>query len=281
MMMIMADEGGAHPLPPSVFTWLWVRVKDTSFGHWMGFDVTDRNLGQIWFEGLCFAIVVCALLILLAFLATRNLKRVPGGLQTLFEMAVSGIRNMVRSMAGPQGDRYVPFIGTAFLMIFVMNLMGILPLGRSGTMALSITAGLGISAFLGTLFFIIRDAGIGTVVKHLAGPVWWLAPLIFIAELLSMFIRPVSLSMRLYGNIYGEDNVIEAFIGLGEKYFIPFQFPILALALLTAFLQAYIFTMLCTYYIASMTVHEEGHDEGHGKEPGHAHGAPPVEHASH
>jgi F-type H+-transporting ATPase subunit a len=273
---IAAAEGGAHPLPPSIFTPIWRMVKDTGFGRWMRFDVTDKNLGQIWFEGLCFSLVVAALLILLAWVGTRRLKRIPGGLQTLFEMAVSGIRNMVRSMTGPQGDRYVPFIGTAFLMIFLMNLMGIFPLGRSGTMALSITAGMGVTAFVFTLIFVIRDAGFKTVMKHLAGPVWWLAPLIFVAELLSMFIRPVSLSMRLFGNIYGEDNVIEAFIGLGEKYYIPFQFPILGLALLTSFLQAYIFTMLCTYYIASMTVHEEGHDEGHGdkghgRAPEHAH----------
>jgi F-type H+-transporting ATPase subunit a len=265
------------PLPPSIFTPLWHMVKDTGFGKWMGFAETKQNLGQVWFEGLCFSIVVCALLCLLAFLATRRLQRVPRGLQTVFEMAVSGLRGMVRSMAGPQGDRYVPFIGTAFLMIFLMNVMGVFPLGRSATMALSITAGMGITAFIMTVFFVIRDAGFGAVMKHLAGPVWWLAPLIFVAELLSMFVRPVSLSMRLYGNIYGEDNVIEAFIGLGEKYYIPYQFPILGLALLTAFLQAYIFTMLCTYYIASMTVHEEGHDD----EGGHGHDKPATEHAGH
>lgn len=261
-------EGGAHPLPPSVFTPLWKIVKDTGFGRAMGFDVMDRNHGQIWFEGLCFAIVVSAILILIAFLATRNLRRIPTGIQNLFEMAVSGIRGMVRGMAGPEGDRYVPFIGTAFLMIFLMNLMGVFPLGRSATMALSITAGMGITAFFFTLFFVFRDAGPKNVMKHLAGPVWWLAPLIFVAELLSLFIRPVSLSMRLFGNIYGEDNVIEAFLGLVPG--VPLHFPILGLALLTAFLQAYIFTMLCTYYISSMTVHEEGHDEGHG-EPGHGH----------
>lgn len=256
-------EGGAHPLPPSIFTWLWNLVKDTGFGKAMRFDVTKDNLGQIWFEGLCFAIVVSAILILLAFLTTRNLRRVPRGLQNILELAVSGVRGMVRGMAGPEGDRYVPFIGTAFLMIFLMNLMGVLPLGRSATMALSITAGMGVTAFLFTVFFMIRDAGIKGVARHLAGPVWWLAPLIFVAELLSMFIRPVSLSMRLYGNIYGEDNVIEAFLLLIPG--VPLHFPILGLALLTAFLQAYIFTMLCTYYIASMTAHEEGHDEHAGK----------------
>ena len=259
------------PLPPSIFTPIWLKVKDTGFGKMMGFNVTDKNLGQIWFEGLCFAIVVSALLILIAALATKKLNRVPRGLQNLLELAVSGIRGMVRGMAGPQGDRYVPFIGTAFLMIFLMNLMGVLPLGRSGTMALSITAGMGVTAFLMTVFYMIRDAGFGGVAKHLAGPVWWLAPLIFVAELLSMFIRPVSLSMRLYGNIYGEDNVIEAFLGLIPG--VPLHFPILGLALLTAFLQAYIFTMLCTYYLASMVVHEEGHDEGHGEDHGHGHEA--------
>ena len=275
---IIAEEG--QGLPDSLFTGLWKAVKDTAFGKWMDFDEPTKHLGQVWFEGLCFSILVCAILIILAFIGTRNLKRVPKGVQNLLEMAVSGFRGMVRSMAGPEGDRYVPFIGTAFLLIFLMNLMGVFPLGRSGTMALSITAGFGVTAFLFTLFFIFRDAGAGTVLKHLAGPVWWLAPLIFVAEVLSLFIRPVSLSMRLYGNIYGEDNVIEAFMHLGGWF--PLHFPILGLALLTSFLQAYIFTMLCTYYISSMTVHEEGHGEGHGAEKGHGHDeSPGAKHAAH
>jgi F-type H+-transporting ATPase subunit a len=272
---LAVQEGGGHALPPSIFTPLWKIVKETGVGKTLGFATTDKNLGQIWFEGLCFAVVVSAILILLAFLATRRLNRVPRGIQNLLELAVSGIRGMVRGMAGPQGDRYVPFIGTAFLLIFLMNLMGVFPLGRSATMALSITAGMGVTAFLMTVFYMIRDAGFGGVARHLAGPVWWLAPLIFVAELISMFIRPVSLSMRLYGNIYGEDNVVEAFLGLIPG--VPLHFPILGLALLTAFLQAYIFTMLCTYYIASMVVHEEGHGEEHGERHGHAGEA----HASH
>jgi F-type H+-transporting ATPase subunit a len=272
--MIGMPEGGGgegqstHLPAASIFTpvYDWFCATFPAVAHWFGFDNHDRHLGQTWFEGLCFSIVACAILILLAFLGTRRLSRVPRGIQALLEIVVTGFRGMVGSMAGPLADRYVPFIGSTFLFIFVMNLLGILPAGRSPTMALSITFAMGLTAFVVVQFYCFRDAGPVSVLKHLAGPVWWMAPLIFCAELLSELVRPVSLSMRLFGNIYGEDNVIEAFMHLGG--WIPLQLPILLLALLTSFLQAYIFTMLCTYYISSKVVHEEGHGE-HGDEHGH------------
>ncbi len=280
MILVAASEGG---LPNSIFTplYTWLMTNQSAFMKSMGFDVADKHLGQVWFEGLCFSILACGLLITLAFLATSKLARIPRGLQGLFEIAVSGFRSMVHGMTGPMGDKYVPFIGTCFLFIFFMNLLGVFPAGRSATMALSITAGMGVTAFILVQYYCFRDAGPVAIMKHLAGPVWWLAPLIFCAELLSELVRPVTLSMRLYGNIYGEDNVIEAFLHLATQYtggWIPFQAPILLLSLLTAFLQAYIFSMLCTYYIASKVVHEEGHGEEHAhgdehhKEKAHAHG---------
>ncbi len=274
-------SGGAehHGPPPSIFTPLYEKVKDTDFGKWMGFDQPLRHMGQMWFEGLCFSVIACVLLIVLALLATRRLEKVPRGLQNLFEMVVSGFRGMVGSMCGDSADKYVPFIGTAFLLIFTLNMLGIFPAGRSPTLALSITAGLGIPAFLLVQYYSFRDAGVVNVLKHLMGPVWWMAPLIFCAEVISELIRPVSLSMRLFGNIYGEDNVIEAFMGLADKFhvgWIPLQLPFLGLAMLTSFLQAYIFTMLCTYYISAKVVHEDhGEGHGHGGEQaaeGHGHG---------
>lgn len=279
MMIGMLASG---PPPKSLFTpiYEWFIEAFPQAARWMGVHDphAPRHLHQMWFEGLCWSLVACTLLIIIAWSGTRRLERIPRGLQALWELVIGGFRSMVGGMMGaPMADRYVPFIGGTFLFIFFMNLLGVLPAGRSPTMALSITAGMGVTAFLLVMFYIFRDAGIGTFLKHLAGPVWWLAPLIFVAELISILIRPVSLSMRLYGNIYGEDNVIEAFLGLGG--WIPLQFPILLLAMLTSFLQAYIFTMLCTYYIASMVVHEEGHGQ---EQEAHAegHGAPVAAHVS-
>lgn len=266
--LCLLSETEHHGPPASLFTpvYLWFLKNFHGAAEWMGFTTEQNHLGQIWFEALGYAIVSCLVLILLAHFGTRNLQKIPKGLQNLLEMAVGALRKMVDDMVGPTGSRYVPFIGTSFLFIFVMNLMGILPAGRSPTMSLSITAGLGITAIVLVQYYTIRDAGIGNVLKHLAGPVWWLAPLIFFAELISEFVRPVSLSMRLYANIYGEDNIIEAIMHLGGWF--PVQFPILLLALLTSFLQAYVFTMLCTYYIASKVAHEE-HEEHGGHEEEH------------
>lgn len=279
-LLAVAAEGGEHHGPPaSLFTPLynWLMKNQPEFCKTMGFDAQELHRGQMWFEGLCFSIIACATLILLAWIGTRRLEKVPRGLQNLLEVAVQGFRGMVSGMIPHGYDKYVPFIGGTFLFIFVMNLLGVFPAGRSPTMTLSVTFGMGLTAFLIVQFYSFRDAGPVAVLKHLMGPVWWMAPLIFAAEVISELVRPVSLSMRLFGNIYGEDNVIEAFMSLGGWF--PMQAPILMLALLTSFLQAYIFTMLCTYYIASKVVHEDhgeghGHGEEHGKghEPAHAHG---------
>jgi F-type H+-transporting ATPase subunit a len=239
----------------------------------MGFTESKNNLGQFWFEAICFSIVACSTLILLSWLATRKYERVPRGIQNLMEWAVQALRNMVNGVIPHGGDKYVPFLGTLFLFIFSMNMLGVIPGFRSPTMTISTTAAMGLSAFVLVQIYSIRDAGIKNYLKHLMGPVLLLAPLMVPVEIISELVKPVSLSLRLYGNIFGEDNIIEQLMTLGG--WIPVQLPMMALALFTSFLQAYIFTMLCTIYIASKVVHDEeaGHDEEHGAEHTPAHAA--------
>lgn len=256
--------GGGHAPPRTIFTPLWEAVRDTPLGHWYGFNETRDNLGQFWFEAIGFSILSAAVLVAGAFLATRDYTRIPRGLQNLFEWAVGLLRGLVHGfIPPPQGDRYVPYLGTVFLFIFAMNLMGIVPGFRSPTMTLSTTAALGITTFFMVQGFAIRAVGLWKYIRHFMGEALWLAPLMFAVEVIGELARPMSLSLRLYGNIFGEDNVIEQLMTLGGG--VPVQLPMLLFAIFTSFLQAFIFTTLSTIYIAQKVVHEGGHEEGHGE----------------
>jgi F-type H+-transporting ATPase subunit a len=262
VIALLANEA-VHGPPDTIFTPIWRALKDQSWAQAMGFAETDRHLGQYWFEAICFSLMASVILVLCAFVATRKYNRVPRGLQNILEAAVGFIRSLVHGFIGPAGDKYVPYLGTVFLFIFTMNLLGIVPAFRSPTMTLSTTAALGITTFVMIQGFAIRDVGLWTYLKHYAaGTVFPLALLMIVVEIIGELARPLSLSLRLYGNIFGEDNVIEKLMGLGG--YIPVQMPMLALAIFTSFLQAFIFTSLATIYIATKVVHE--HEEGHGED---------------
>jgi F-type H+-transporting ATPase subunit a len=263
--------GGGHHAPPvTLFTPIWRAVKDSALGQWYGFNETRDNLGQFWFDAIGFSLIAAVVLIVGASLATRSYARVPRGLQNVFEWAVGLLRGLVHGfIPPPQGDKYVPYLGTVFLFIFAMNMMGLFPGFRSPTMTLSTTAALGITTFFMVQGYAIREVGVVAYVKHFMGEVLWLAPLMLAVEVVGELARPLSLSLRLYGNIFGEDNVIEQLMTLGG--WVPVQLPMLVFAIFTSLLQAFIFTTLSTIYIAQKVVHEGGHgEEGHGHGEPHA-----------
>jgi F-type H+-transporting ATPase subunit a len=272
------DHAGPHEPPHTLFTAIWKAVKETDVGQWFGFDHEKNELGRFWFDAIGFSLIASILLIVLATLATRSYTRIPRGIQNVFEWAVGLLRSLVHGfIPGEQGDKYLPYLGSVFLFIFFMNLLGVIPGFRAPTMTLSTTAALGITTFLMVQQYAIRANGVWGYLKHFMGDVLWLAPLMFVVEVIGEFAKPLSLSLRLFGNIFGEDNVIEQLMTLGG--WIPVQAPMMLLALFTSFLQAFIFTTLSTIYIASKVVHEGGHGDDHGHDDhGHpaeqpAHGA--------
>ena len=269
MFALLAEGGGHHHPPHSIFTWLFMKLEGTGLDEFYGFHANydpaqGEFLGLFWFDAICFTIIGSATLILFASIATRDYKRVPRGIQNIFESAVQLLRNLVHSIIpAPQGDKYVPYLGTLFLFIFSMNLMGLVPGFRAPTMTLSTTAALGITTFIMVQSYAIRETGVLSYLKHFCGPVMFIAPLMFAVEVVGELAKPMSLSLRLYGNIYGEDNVIEQLMGLGGGW-IPVQLPMLLFAIFTSFLQAFIFTTLATIYVASKVVHDEEHGEENG-----------------
>ncbi len=264
-----AAGAGHHGPPSTLFTPIWSAVKETGFGRWYGFDETRDNLGQFWFDAIGFSIISSAVLIAGAYVATRNYARAPRGIQNLFEWAVGLLRGLVHGFIPPPlGDRFVPYLGTTFIFIFAMNVIGVIPGFRSPTMTLSTTGALGITTFFMVQGYAIRTVGVLRYIRHFMGEALWLAVLMFPVEAIGELARPMSLSLRLYGNIFGEDNVIEQLMTLGG--WVPVQFPMLLFAIFTSLLQAFIFTTLSTIYIAQKVTHENEERGAHGEPRAHA-----------
>jgi F-type H+-transporting ATPase subunit a len=199
-------------------------------------------------------ILVVGVLILL-FLVMRSRLSVdrPGGLQHLVEMVNDFITKQSEDIIGSHSEKFTPFLTALFLFILASNLIGLIPSFESPTGAIQITLGCAIVAFLFYNFYGVRTQGVWGYLKHFAGPVWWLAPLLFIIEIISHLARIMSLSVRLYANMFAGDAVTNAFFTL-----IPIGIPVifLFLHLAVSFLQAYIFTLLTTIYLQGAVAHE-------------------------
>lgn len=209
-------------------------------------------------DHIAMAWLVIVFLGLVSFLATRRLKDVPGPLQNLLEVTIEAFQNLLESIIGPEGRKYLTFIGTLGLFILTCNLLGLFPGLKSPTSNLNTTLALAIVAFFSYHYFGMRKQGVLTYLKHFAGPVWWLAPLMLIVEPISHVSRIASLSIRLFGNIFGEDTVI-----LILFFLVPVvaPLPMMALAIFTSVVQTLVFVMLTTIYIAGAVIveHEEHH----------------------
>lgn len=266
-MISLLASGAEHHAPDSIFSALYRKFYDEKPEWFMTMRFDDPTYGMNWFEAMCFSVIAATLLIVISLVATPRYRKIPAGLQNILELAVSMLRKMVLGMVGPHGERYVGYIGTLFLFILVMNLMGILPGGRAPTMTLSTTLALGLSTFVYVQGSAIQANGIVGYIKHLCGPVAMMAPMMLAIELFGELVKPFSLALRLRGNIYGEDMVIENLMALGGT--IPVQAPMYAFGIFTSFLQAFIFSALSCIYLGLLTAHEGGHAEAHGEHKEH------------
>ncbi len=237
---------------------------------------TENAHGKPWadflhrWENVVFAWTAGFLLILLAFLGTRKKEDVPGPLQNLLETAAEKLENFFTDVLGEHGKKHIPFVGTLFLYIFCQNLFGLIPGMKSSTSNLNTTVGLAITVFGYVQWTGLRENGILGYIDHLMGSPrdlvgWIMVPLNFPLHILEELIKPLSLSLRLFGNILGEDSLIAAFVTLGITalaFFhipggLPLQFPFMLLAILTGTIQALVFALLSTIYISLMLPHPE------------------------
>lgn len=192
-------------------------------------------------------ILAAILAVAVAKLATRKLQLVPSGCQNVMEAVVSGILAIGKDVADEKTARkYLTLAGSLAIFIFMGNLLGIIPGFESPTGNVNLTLTLALMVFLYYHFEGIKAQGIVHYIAHFAGPVKWLAPLMFPVEILSHFSRIISLAFRLFGNIKGDDLFLAVLLMLA-----PWVFPLAGYALLTfsAFLQAFVFMVLTYVYL--------------------------------
>lgn len=187
--------------------------------------------------------------------------------QNVAEQTVESFRNFAVSIAGVGGERHAPFLGTLFIFIVISNLIGLVPVFNKAapTANLNTTIALALVTFLYVQWQGVRSNGLLGYLKHFTmGTHWAMWPLMVPLEIIGELAKPLSLAMRLYGNMYGKEQVIIVLVGLAASLLpiwmpIPFQFPILVFGVFVGFVQALVFTLLAGIYIALMTQHNEQH----------------------
>jgi F-type H+-transporting ATPase subunit a len=212
---------------------------------------------------ITFTWLVMGILVVFGWAVGRGLRAVPGPLQNFAEVVIEGFHSLLDQMIGRQGRQFLPLVGTAGLFILTSNLLANIPGFQPPTANWNTTIALAVTVFISYNYFGIRKHGLVNYLRHFCGPIWWLAPLMFPIEFIGHLARPVSLSIRLFGNIFGEESVVTILLGL-SWLIMPYLIwlgVMLPLSLFTAAVQTFVFIMLTMVYIAGAV--EEGHGEEH------------------
>ena len=236
-------------------TWLHFLYTKHILPHWM-----PEMVPVTWLVIL----ILCGTVIAMrSKLKVRN----PGKFQAFLEWCVVALDGFVRNIVGERESKTLtPLIGTLFIYILAMNLFGLVPGFKSPTSDTNTTGALAILAFLLVQTIAISRLGFWNYFKHFLGEPIWLFPLMFPIHVIGELARPLSLAIRLFGNIFGEDLVILVLMGIGAAvlgkfyWLFPVQFPMMLFAIFTSFVQALVFSMLTGIYIAvALAGHEEHH----------------------
>lgn len=228
---------------------------------------------------VCFELIGAILLfIAFKFVAgkyKKNPGKAPSGVANLLETVFVYIRDeVVRPNVGGDhiANRLLPYFISLFFFILVMNLFGLIPGGHAATGNISVTAGLAITAFIVINLTAMKEIGVGNWFKHLLGGApWWLFPIMVPIEIISMFVKPFALTVRLFANMTAGHVVILSLIGLIFFFKTIFVSPvsvgfalfIYTLELLVAFIQAYVFTILTAVFVGLAIGDHSHHDEEH------------------
>lgn len=207
----------------------------------------------------------------------------PGRLQMFVETSLGGLHNFFFNAIGEDGRRFIPFLGSLFLFIWINNVAALVPGMKSPTSSLKTTGALAICAIVYARYHNIRTTGFKGYVYHLLGSptdtvTWCMSPLFLMLELIGEVIKPLSLALRLFGNIFGEDKLLATFLGLGMMIMsvalktptpiigVPLHLPFYFLVLLLSTIQAVVFSLLAGIYLMLMMPHAE-HHEKHPADP--------------
>ncbi|MEO8049942.1 MAG: F0F1 ATP synthase subunit A [Acidobacteriota bacterium] len=213
-----------------------------------------QNAAQPWETWLVMELLVVVILVIIVAMARSWLSvDQPGKLQH----AVEGVYDFLKTQASEVGiehpGRYINFFATLFIFILAMNLIGIIPGFESPTMTVYVPAALAVSTWVYYHFMGVRELGFWKYLAHFGGPILALAPLMFFIEIIGHVARMLSLTVRLYGNMFAGEQITNVFISL-TYLIVPVVF--MGLHVFVSFLQAYVFTLLTMIYVSIGTSHE-------------------------
>jgi len=237
-------------------TWLFNKYL-AGLGNWLLslFHLHAKYPRYPWTNFITMQILVAAIIIVLfAVLRPRLSMDRPGKTQQIFETIYTFLRGEADDSIGHEGPKFLPFLGTLFIFILFSNLIGVIPGFESPTMNPSVPAGCALLVFVYYNFMGFKQQGVFSYMKHFAGPMPMLAPLMVPIELISHMARPLSLTIRLFANMLAGEKVTVVFLGL--TYLIaPAVF--MGLHVFVSFLQAYIFVLLTMMYLSETVPHEQ------------------------
>lgn len=203
------------------------------------------------FKHVFYTWVLMAIMFAVAYMARGKITMIPGKLQNFLEVIIGGLEDFVVGITGEDGRKVYPILIVFFLFILCLNLSGLLPGFDAPTANINTTAALALVCFVYYNAIGIQRWGAGYI-KHFMGPMWWLSPLMLPLEFISHIARPLSLTLRLFGNIRGEEIVLILFFMLAP---LIGTIPIYFLFGLAKMLQAFIFFMLATIYLKGAMEH--------------------------
>ncbi|MFT7621393.1 MAG: F-type H+-transporting ATPase subunit a [Myxococcota bacterium] len=225
-----------------------------------GADAPDRTMHVIW------GIIIFLVTLLLATVASKKFNQTGDeailpdksfGVFTVFELVGEFLYTLMKDMMGDKhARRFFPIIASLFFFILVSNLLGLFPGFLNATDNFNTTLALALIPFVLTHVWGVKEHGVVAYLKHFAGPMLALAPLMFIIEIISHLARPISLAIRLMGNMYGDHAVLGAFMGFG-LLFVPL--PVMVLGTIVCCVQALVFSLLSIVYIAMAVEHADDH----------------------
>jgi F-type H+-transporting ATPase subunit a len=218
-------------------------------------DVDAHNLAP-----LANTVIVVFVILLFAYFATKNIKKKKAPLvpsdkfdaQNVGELITETFSSTLENLMGEEGITYLPLIGTLGMFILFSNLSGLIPGMLPPTESINTTAGCALVVFFSTHIIGLKKHGL-KYLKQFVGPFWQLAPLMIPLEIISHLARPLSLSLRLFGNIMGDHLVFALIVGL-VPFIVPI--PVLVLGTFVAVVQTVVFVLLSSVYIAGALAEE-------------------------
>lgn len=218
------------------------------------FDLVGLEPFAAAYKHVVYSWLVMIILIVLGALSVKKIGLVPGKMQNLFEIVISGIEDFMVGITGEEGRWFFPLAATIALYVFVGNMMGLIPGFFPPTANINTPLSCALVVFVFTHFIGIKYHGV-KYIKHFLGPVWWLAPLMLPIEIIGHLARVLSLTFRLFGNMMGHELVLMILFGLAGAFFAPL--PIMGLGILVCVIQAFVFFILSVMYFTGAM--EEAH----------------------